>query len=120
MSHHDKINIPDYLPIEIPHFAPGQLVRHRNYGYRGVVVDFDLQCKANDLWYENNQTQPDRDQPWYHILVDGSEINTYAAQSSLLPDTNNQPIQHELINHFFDPFENGRYTRNETPWPGWT
>lgn len=51
-------------------FEPGQLVRHRRYGYRGVVVDRDEFCEADDEWYSKNQTQPDRDQPWYHVLVE--------------------------------------------------
>ena len=55
-----------------PVFESGQLVRHRRYGYRGVVVDRDEFCQADDEWYSKNQTQPNRDQPWYHVLVDGS------------------------------------------------
>ena len=31
-----------------PRFEPGQLVVHRRYGYRGVVVAFDVTCEAKD------------------------------------------------------------------------
>ena len=72
-----------------PVFEPGQLVRHRRYGYRGVVVDRDECCRAGDDWYLKNQTQPDRDQPWYHVLVDGSSTCTYAASESLVADSSN-------------------------------
>ncbi len=57
-------------PEKDPLYHPGQIVRHRRYGYRGVVVDSDLTCKADEAWYQSNQTQPDRNQPWYHVLND--------------------------------------------------
>ncbi len=39
-----------------PKFQSGQLVAHRRYGYRGVVVEYDLTCQADDSWYYSNQT----------------------------------------------------------------
>jgi len=98
-------------------YKPGQLVRHKRYGYRGVVVSFDPECLAADEWYQSNQTQPDKHQPWYHVLVSESEMITYSAQSSLIPDESFQPIDHPLIDHFFEHFEDGRYVRNQEPWP---
>lgn len=101
-----------------PLFEPGQLVRHRRYGYRGVVVDGDASCQADDAWYQKNQTQPDRDQPWYHVLVDGTSTCTYAAEENLEPDPSGLPISHPLLPHFFGAFEDGHYIRNDQPWPG--
>ena len=98
-------------------FAPGALVRHRRYDYRGVVVEYDLTCNASERWYTSNRTQPDRQQPWYHVLVHGSEAITYAAQSSLLPDRSREEVRHALVVHFFDQFEDGRYQRNGLPFP---
>ena len=109
----------DYFPGPLPRFAPGQLVEHRRYRYRGVVVDFDLRCRAHEAWYQKNRTQPQRDQPWYHVLVDGSTIVTYAAETSLEPDTLGQPIHHPMVPRLFEAFLEGRYERNSTPWPGW-
>ena len=100
-----------------PVFEPGQLVRHRRYGYRGVVVDRDESCQASDAWYAKNQTTPDRDQPWYHVLVDGSLTCTYAASENLVADPSRQPIEHPLVSHFFSDFKNGIYIRNDEPWP---
>ncbi len=99
-------------------FARGELVRHRRYGYRGVVVDFDATCKAPEDWYQSNQTQPAKDQPWYHVLVDGSDQTTYAAESSLMPDPSSEPISHPLLVAFFSAFHDGAYVRNDRPWPG--
>ena len=98
-------------------FEPGQLVHHQRYGYRGVVVERDEYCQADDEWYYRNQTQPDRNQPWYHVLVDGSLTCTYAASENLAADTSGLPIKHPLLSHFFSEFKNGSYVRNERPWP---
>lgn len=102
--------------ITEPLFQPGQLVRHQRYGYRGVVVDVDLTCQAPDAWYESNQTQPARHQPWYHVLVDGSGTATYPAQTSLVLDGSREPIVHPLVEVFFSRFEDGHYVRNSQPW----
>lgn len=102
-----------------PHFAPGQLVRHRRYGYRGVIAAVDLRCMADHGWYMSNKTQPELNQPWYHVLVDGAATTTYAAESSLMPDSSADPIDHPLVDDYFSGIENGQYQRNDRPWPGW-
>ena len=101
-----------------PKFKPGQLVKHRRYHYRGVVVEYDLYCQAGEDWYQSNQTQPLRNQPWYHVLVHNSTINTYTAESSLMMDDSSDPIHHPLIEYFFSVFQNGQYIRNDEPWAG--
>ena len=100
-----------------PQFLPGQLVCHRRYGYRGVVVQYDRQCTADPKWYASNNTQPERNQPWYHVLVHGSGSVTYAAESSLQADDSREPVSHVLLEHFFSSFTDGRYLRNDRPWP---
>lgn len=97
-------------------FHSGQVVRHKRYGYRGIIVDYDPTCQASDQWYFMNQTQPDRDQPWYHVLVHGSDQVTYVAQSSLSPDESPESISHPLVEYFFKE-SGGHYVRNDTPWP---
>jgi len=97
-------------------FVPGELVRHRRYGYRGVVVALDLSCQAGEPWYRSNRTQPERDQPWYHVLVDGATHTTYAAETSLMADETPIEIRHPLLEHFFSGFRNGFYLRNDRPW----
>ena len=101
-----------------PSFAHGALVRHVRYHYRGVVVAHDPKCMAEENWYQSNNTQPDKDQPWYHVLVHESGSITYPAESSLAHDESGEEIIHPLIDHFFSGFEEGRYMRNDLPWPG--
>jgi heat shock protein HspQ len=111
----------DEVPSEdaaAPLFVPGQLVQHRKYGYRGVVVALDRACQADDDWYFSNRSQPDRYQAWYHVLVHGSEQVTYAAQTSLHSDDSREQVIHPFIPHFFSAFSDGSYIRNDTPWPG--
>jgi len=99
-------------------FEPGQLVRHRKYDYRGVVVAFDLTCQADDDWYFSNRSQPQQYQPWYHVLVHGGQHVTYAAQTSLEQDNSGEQVVHPFIAHFFSTFSDGQYSRNDKAWPG--
>ncbi len=101
----------------VPLYTPGALVHHLRYDYRGVVVEVDRTCQASEEWYQANQTQPDRDQPWYHVFVDGGQQTTYVAQGNLEPDTSGEPISHPLVEHFFEDFDDGRYIGNDEPWP---
>ena len=116
-AEHAVIQLNRHDSGERPNFEPGQLVRHRRYGYRGVVVSRDESCQADDAWYFGNQTQPERGQAWYHVLVDGSTACTYAASQNLVADDSDEPIQHPLVARFFSDFRDGVYIRNDEPWP---
>jgi heat shock protein HspQ len=90
-------------------FRIGDIVEHARYGYRGVIFGQDPVCTADEKWYQSNHTQPDRNQPWYHVMVDGAEHTTYAAESNLKPDESGQPIEHPLLGQHFPAFFKGRY-----------
>jgi len=92
-------------------FKIGQLVKHRRYGYRGVVAEFDMGCKADQDWYKNNKTQPSQNQPWYHVLVHDATHTTYAAQTSLEADSSCQEINHPMVKKIFTSFQDGLYQR---------
>lgn len=111
-------NFPEHrLDDEPPKFDVGQIVRHKRYGYRGVIVAVDGHCRATPEWYFSNKSQPDRAQPWYHVLVDGSATVTYPAESNLRADDDPTPVDHPLLELFFHGYDDGRYLRNDTPWP---
>ena len=101
------------VPRKTPKFKAGQIVTHLKYSYRGLVVESDETCQADEIWYQSNQTQPDREQPWYHLLVDGNQHVTYVAETNLEPDLSGNPIVHPMLNLFFYGIdeENNRYLR---------
>jgi heat shock protein HspQ len=93
-------------------FSVGELVHHRLFGYRGVIVDVDKNFQATDEWYEAvAKSRPPKNKPWYHVLVHGSDQSTYVAEQNLGPDDNLEPINHPMVEHFFSGFEHGRYVR---------
>lgn len=111
------ISLTNFEGCALPavHFDLGQLIRHRHYGYRGVVVACDPTCKAGDAWYYSNKTQPSREQPWYHVLVhDSGGISTYVAQSNLQPDDSGEPVNHPRLTTYFSGFEDGHYVVRES------
>ena len=94
-------------------FSVGDLVRHRLFDYRGVIVDGDPIFESTDEWYEAMaRSRPPRDRPWYHVLVHEATHTTYVAERNLDPDASGDPITHPLLDRFFTRLENGRYVRD--------
>jgi heat shock protein HspQ len=89
-------------------FQVGELIHHKRYDYRGVIVQWNPSCEANEEWYQKNKTQPKRNQPWYHVLVDGGAA-TYVAEENLEPDFSSATIKHPMISRVFSSFHKGRY-----------
>ena len=91
-------------------FAPGQLIRHKRFGYRGVVADVDAQFEGTEEWYEQvARSRPPKDRPWYHVLPDGASHTTYVAERHLEDDPSGRPVEHPLLDRFFRGFAGGRY-----------
>ena len=91
-------------------FNIGELVHHKLFGYRGVVVDVDDSYQGTDKWYEElADSRPPKDAPWYHVLVDEADHNTYVAECNLEHDLLKDTINHPLVNMIFNKFENGAY-----------
>ena len=95
-------------------FSVGDLIHHKLFDYRGVVVDVDPRFMLTDDWYDTvAQSQPPKDEPWYHVLVHDAMHNTYVAERNLEVDTNSEPIRHPLIESQFSAFKNGRYIASQ-------
>ncbi|MEM7164097.1 MAG: heat shock protein HspQ [Planctomycetota bacterium] len=92
-----------------PKYEVGQLIQHRRYAYRGVIAALDASCIADDDWYLSNQTQPDRDQPWYHVIVHGSHHTTYVAEENVEVDHGGEQVVNPLARELFEFFHRGRY-----------
>jgi len=94
-------------------FTIGMLVRHRLFGYRGVIYDVDPVFQGSEEWYTTMaRTKPPKDQPWYRVLVHSQTHETYVAERNLEQDESGAEVQHPHIALYFDAFENGRYRRN--------
>lgn len=95
-----------------PKFGIGELIHHKRFDYRGVIVDVDPVYQGSEEWYEYMaRSQPPRDAPWYHVLVDGASHRTYVAERHLEPDPEGGQIQHPELGTFFRAFVDGRYIR---------
>jgi heat shock protein HspQ len=93
-------------------FSVGELVHHRLFDYRGVIVDVDRTFQGTEEWYETvARSRPPKDKPWYHVLVHESEHSTYVAEQNLDASDILEPINHAMVEHFFSKFEHGRYVR---------
>ena len=98
------------MPETVAQFRPGQLIHHKLFDYRGVVVDVDPIFQGSEEWYQQMaQSRPPKDKPWYHVLVHDAVHTTYVAERHLEPDPEGGPIQHRLLAQLFGGFESGRY-----------
>ena len=92
------------------HFRVGQLIHHKLFDYRGVVIDVDPTFQGSDEWYDTMaRSQPPKHEPWYHVLVHGAVHQTYVAEQNLEPDLDGEPISHPELDLYFDGFRDGIY-----------
>lgn len=95
-------------------FSVGQLIHHRLFDYRGVIYDVDPCFQGTEEWYEVvARSRPPREQPWYHILVDGAEHTTYVAERNLEADAHGGSVHHPLVDMYFTEFREGAYRLRE-------
>ena len=98
-----------------PKYGIGQVVHHKLFDYRGVVIDVDPVFSLSEEWYEQvAKSRPAKDAPWYRVLVGGALHETYVAEQNLEEDTDDSPIEHPLLADFFDAFEDGHYVRSRS------
>ena len=94
-------------------YSVGQVIHHKLFDYRGVIVDVDPVFSGSDDWYERvAKSRPPKDKPWYHVLVDDGEHNTYVSEQNLEEDWSNEAINHPLIAELFTDFVDGKYVVN--------
>ena len=95
-------------------FALGQIVRHRLQAFRGVIYDVDPVFNNTEEWYQSipPQRRPRKDQPFYHLLAqnaEGGSYEAYVSEQNLLPDGENGPIKHPMIDEMFERIAGDRY-----------
>ena len=91
-------------------FSVGQLVTHKLFNYRGVIIDVDPDYQGSEDWYNQVAlTRPPRDKPWYRVLVHNASHETYVAEQNLDIDDSKSPVNHPMISYIFCNFVNGKY-----------
>ena len=62
-------------PTHKPLFCIGDIVRHRHYPFRGVIVDVDPEFDNTEEWYASipEAVRPAREQPFYHLLAEHAD-----------------------------------------------
>ena len=99
---------------QLPHFQVGQLIHHRRFNYRGVVVGVDPEFRGTEAWYQLMATShPPKDRPWYHVLVHNAGHRTYVAERNLEADATGEQIDHPELGEFFKAFSGNRYIPRE-------
>lgn len=95
---------------ELSLYEVGQVVYHSRFNYRGVIFEIDPVFLLSDQWYEDvAKSRPPKDEPWYHVLVDGAAHTTYVAQRHLCSDPSPSQVDHPMLGHYFKAFIDGRY-----------
>ena len=96
-------------------FAVGQVIHHRLFDYRGVIVDVDPEFQGTEEWYEQVAlTRPPRDIPWYHVLVHDLSSETYVAERNLEADDSGEPVEHPYLENVFAEFKDGTYVSHRS------
>ena len=107
------------MVIRHARFCLGDVVRHRLFDFRGVVIDVDPEFANTEEWYESipEDIRPAKDQPFYHLLAENEDsyYGAYVSEGNLLPDAENGPVSHPQIPEAFEGFDGERYTLREGP-----
>ena len=77
------------MSITSTQFAIGQVVKHRLYDFRGVIVDVDPEFNNTEEWWLSipEEVRPRKNQPFYHLLAE-NESNAYEAYVRSKTSTN--------------------------------
>ena len=94
-------------------FRIGQVVQHRIHPFRGVIFDVDPVFSNTEEWYQAipEESRPEKDQPFYHLLAenDQSYYVAYVSEQNLVADFSGEPVEHPDLPEFFGDFNGGHY-----------
>ncbi|MDJ0684545.1 MAG: heat shock protein HspQ [Alphaproteobacteria bacterium] len=101
-------------------FPIGKVVRHKRFGFRGVIFDVDPEFANTEEWYESipADVRPRKDQPFYHLFAenhDKSPYIAYVSEQNLEPEESADPIRHPGVEEYFDGVEDGVYQPRSKP-----
>jgi heat shock protein HspQ len=106
MSDNKKVSIN-------PMFNIGDIVKHRIYPFRGVIVDVDPEFSNTEEWYQSipADLRPSKKQPFYHLMAENSETfySAYVSQQNIIMDSDNGPVDHPDLEQMFSGIQKGKY-----------
>ena len=101
------------MNIQNTRFSIGQVVRHRIYSFRGVIVDVDPEFNNSEEWWQSipEEVRPRKDQPFYHLLAENetTAYEAYVSEQNLLIDNSGEPVNHPQIAEVFGEFRGDSY-----------
>ena len=94
-------------------FAIGDVVRHREADFRGVIFDVDPVFANSEEWYASipQEIRPSREQPYYHLFAENGEESyiAYVSQQNLVRDADAGDVDHPALTQVFERFDGERY-----------
>ena len=86
-------------------FTIGQVVRHRVYPFRGVIIDVDPEYAIPE------DQRPPKDQPFYHLIAENESqgYHAYVSEQNLLQDKSGEPLQNPEVAEVFGDFLGDHY-----------
>ena len=86
-------------------FNIGDVVLHKQQGYRAVIVDIDPLFQASGRYNPQAKKRAFAHQnPWYRLLVDKTSQMTYVEEPLLLPDP--EAAKHPVDNPIIKKYKN--------------
>ena len=94
-------------------YGLGQVVRHREHPFRGVVFDVDPEFANTEEWYESipEDSRPNKDQPFYPLYAEteATYYVAYVSEQNLVADSSGEPVEHPELIAQFGEFNDGYY-----------
>lgn len=94
-------------------FSIGQVVKHRLFDFRGVIVDVDPEFDNTEEWWMSipEEIRPAKEQPYYHLLAENEDnaYEAYVSQQNLVPDITDEPVYHPEVRELFGVLQQGKY-----------
>lgn len=101
-----------------PIFKRGQVVKHKTEGFRALITDYDMYFINDEEIYNKNSSKPDKNKPWFYVLIDKTNAISYVSQEHLELDQDQESLEHPLLDFFFDGFNTKEniFIRNDKTW----
>ena len=103
------------MPESTAKFSIGDVVKHKQFNFRGVIYDVDFEFNNSEEWYKSipKDVRPRKDQPFYNLVAENNEITyeAYVSEQNLINDDSDEPIKPPLIEEIFSGKKGSGYFR---------